>query len=97
MSSPEDDVAPVVVEAPSGKTQTVAVAPAVPAVSATPVQPDEDHFPLTLNEFCTQLSGTDKRVSLIGGFHHTETVAGTIKDTIAAFTARYETFINQPA
>ena len=66
-------------------------------VKAAPAQPDETGYPLTLEEFCTQLSSKDKRVALIGGFHHTETAAGTIKDTVAAFTTRYEAFINQPA
>lgn len=65
--------------------------------TAAPAQPDESGFPLTLDEFCTQLSSKDKRVALIGGFHHTEKANGTIKDTVAAFTARYEAFINQPA
>lgn len=65
--------------------------------AAAPAQPDENSFPLTLVEFCTQLSSKDKRVALIGGFHHAETAAGTVKDTVAAFTARYEAFINQPA
>lgn len=65
--------------------------------AAAPAQPDENSYPLTLDEFCTQLSSKDKRVAMIGGFHHTESKAGTIKDTVAAFTARYEAFINQPA
>lgn len=54
-------------------------------------------FPLTLNEFCTRLSATDKRVELIGAFEHAERVAGRAKDTEPAFAARFTAFVNQPA
>ena len=65
--------------------------------AAAPAQPVEDSFPLTLDEFCTQLSGTDKRVALIGGFHSTEKKAGRLKDTVAAYRSRYAAFIKKPA
>ena len=60
-----------------------------PAVSA--------EFDLTLQEFCTRLSGTDKRVELIGGFEHSERVAGRAKDTETAYRSRFVAFANRPA
>lgn len=68
------------------KNQTVA--------KATPEVASE---PLSLNEFCIRLSTKDKRVELIGGFEHTERVAGRLSDTVENYTARYEAFLNQPA
>lgn len=64
---------------------------------AAPAQPVEDSFPLTLDEFCSQQSKSDKRVALIGGFYASEKAGGRVKDTAAAFQARYEKFIKQPA
>lgn len=51
---------------------------------------------LTLDEFCIRLSGTDRRVELIGGFHHSQTAAGVIKASQTDFAASYEEFINKP-
>lgn len=51
---------------------------------------------VTLNEFCTSLSKTDKRVELIGGFNASETNAGHLKDTEANFRERFSAFINKP-
>lgn len=81
--------------APAQPDETPGIGESVTAVATT--QPNEGDFPLTLSEFCTQLSSSDKRVALIGGFYHSEDAAGTIKDTVAAFTERFEAFINQPA
>ena len=64
---------------------------------AAPAQPIEGSFALTLNEFCQQLSKSDRRVSLIGGFHATEKAAGRNKDTAANYQSRFESFIKQPA
>lgn len=52
---------------------------------------------LTLAEFCTRLSSTDRRVELIGGFEHSERRAGRSKDTEEAYAARYADFLSQPA
>jgi hypothetical protein len=57
----------------------------------------EAEIPLTLDEFCIRLSASDARVELIGGFHHTEAVAGRSKDVESAFRARFDEFVNQPA
>lgn len=59
----------------------------------TPVAaPDE----VTLDEFCTRLSKSDKRVELIGAFHHSEQSAGRIKDVESEYSSRFAAFINKP-
>lgn len=60
------------------------------AVAAPPVEQ------VTLNEFCIRLSNSDKRVELIGGFHHQETAKGTIKDAESEFYSRFLAFANKP-
>jgi hypothetical protein len=65
-----------------------------PVTTAAPVP---GNYPLSLDEFCTRLSTTDKRVELIGAFHHAEINAGRSKDTESAFASRYFSFCNQPA
>lgn len=56
--------------------------------------PQAEH--VTLEEFCTRLSKSDKRVELISGFHYTETAAGTVKDAESAFKARFDAFATKP-
>lgn len=56
----------------------------------------EDHYPVTLDEFCRRLSTSDRRVEMIGAFEHVEKSAGRTKDTESAYRGRYEEFINQP-
>lgn len=51
---------------------------------------------VTLTEFCTRLSMTDKRVELIGGFEFTERVARRVKDAESAYRSRFNAFINKP-
>lgn len=53
-------------------------------------------FEVTLNEFCTRQSATDRRVELIGAFHHVESVAGRVKDLQSAYAKRFADFANQP-
>lgn len=57
----------------------------------------EAEFPLTLTEYCTRLSMTDRRVELIGAFEHSERVAGRNSDIETNFASRYAAFANQPA
>lgn len=57
----------------------------------------EQSTPLTLNEFCIRLSVEDKRVELIGGFEHTERVAGRLSDTYENYSERYKKFTTQAA
>lgn len=52
---------------------------------------------LTASEFCMRLSRTDKRVEMIGAFHHSEKSSGKVKDTESAFQARYAAFLVKPA
>lgn len=59
--------------------------------------PETTSEPLSLNEFCIRLSATDKRVELIGGFEHSERVAGRMTDTAVNYAERYTKFLNQPA
>lgn len=66
---------------------------AVDVVEAPPVA---DVQPLTLQEFCTRLSSKDKRVEMIGAFHYSETFAGIVKDTEAAFSSRFAAFVTKP-
>lgn len=51
---------------------------------------------VTLEEFCTRLSVTDKRVEMIGAFNFVEKRAGHVKDTEANYAARYEAFTKKP-
>lgn len=54
-------------------------------------------FKLTIEEFCTRLSASDRRVELIGAFHATETKAGRRKDSEDNFRARFAAFLKTPA
>jgi|CryGeyDrversion2_2_1046609.scaffolds.fasta_scaffold295462_1 hypothetical protein len=73
-------------------TQSTPVDTPVSATSAT-----ADAFPLTLTEFCTRLSVSDRRVELIGGFEHSERVLGRVSDLEVNFAKRFAEFANQPA
>jgi len=68
-------------------------------MAKTITKPDDENaeIALSLAEFCTRLSGTDKRVEMIGAFHADEQRAGRIKDVESAYLARFAEFINQPA
>lgn len=66
-------------------------------VTVSAEAPAAGDFPLSLAEFCQRLSATDKRVELIGAFHHVEKAAGALQDTSANYSARFEAFANQPA
>ncbi len=66
--------------------------------AAAPAQITEPgEFPLTLEEFCSRLSTTDKRVELIGAFAHDETRAGRIKGLASEYEARFRAFVTKPA
>jgi hypothetical protein len=51
---------------------------------------------VTLQTFCVDLSATDRRAELIGAFHHSETLAGHLFDTVENFQARYAYFCTAP-
>ena len=63
---------------------------------ADAVKTDTPVVEITLTEFCTSLSKTDKRVELIGGFNAAETKAGHLKDAESNVRARFTAFINKP-
>ena len=64
--------------------------------AATPAAP-KDEFPLSIDEFCSRLSASDKRVELIGAFNHVEKTAGRSNDLESAYLSRYAVFANAPA
>jgi hypothetical protein len=66
-------------------------------VTVSAEAPPVGDFPLSLDEFCQRLSTTDKRVELIGAFHHVEKSAGRGQDTSQKFADRFAAFVNQPA
>jgi len=61
------------------------------------IEPETETFPLLVDEFCQQLSGTDRRPELIYAFACDEKRGGTIKDTADNFRRRYEAFARRPA
>lgn len=54
-------------------------------------------FPLSVEEWCTQLSATDRRPELIGAFASVEAKAGRGRDLPSAYAKRYGAFIKTPA
>lgn len=77
------------------KTDAIVATGDVAAAVAEPTASAE--FPLSLSEFCTRLSASDKRVELIGAFEHAERVAGRESDLESIYTGRYAAFATQPA
>ncbi len=65
----------------------------MPPTTNQPSAPAE--IPETLDEFCVRLSLKDKRVHMIGAFHHSERRAGHARDTGSNFEARYVAFCNK--
>lgn len=54
-------------------------------------------FALTLDEYCTRLSGRDNRVELIGAFYAYEVRNGHVSDVESAFESRYVAFADMPS
>jgi len=52
--------------------------------------------PILLDEFCRELSTTDKRVALIAGFHADEVRSCCIRATRERFAADFAAYINRP-
>lgn len=67
---------------------------APPAPAGEPVTDTTAPAKVSLKRFCADLSVTDRRVELIGGFHHSESVAGRMLDTKEAYAQRYADFAN---
>lgn len=54
-------------------------------------------FELSLDEFCTRLSGGSVGPELIGGFYQSQKSAGKVHGTDASFISDLDAFIKQPA
>lgn len=65
------------------------------ATKSTTTPPKE--FTQTLQEFCSALSTTDRRVEMIGAFHSVERAAGRMRDTATNYQKRFTAFLTQPA
>jgi hypothetical protein len=61
------------------------------------VTPEPEVFPLTVDEFCAELSAQDRRPELIYAFAQDERRAGHVKDLASAYQARFVDFANKPA
>lgn len=69
---------------------------ATETTAAAPVQLGEPaDYPMPLDEYCARRSATDRRVELIGAFHHDERHHGRLKDTTAAYDERLGVFGNR--
>lgn len=66
-------------------------------IAADPVATEPADFPLSLDEFCARLSAKDRRVALIGGFHHHAKQTGLTKAREAEFAQAWNAFICAPA
>lgn len=75
----------------------VIVAPDAAIVAKIDQALDTGPGAVTLDEFCSGLSQSDKRVEMIGAFHSAETSSSRFKDPLAAYQSRYSAFINAPA
>ncbi|EMD0638860.1 hypothetical protein VPZ60_004276 [Salmonella enterica] len=66
---------------------------------AEPIQAPEaaQEFPQSLEEFCRELSLTERRHALIASFFYTENAAGRVKDTASAYQKRYSEHLTTPA
>jgi hypothetical protein len=58
---------------------------------------DTGEIPLSLDEYCTRLSASDRRVELISAFHSDEAAAGRLIDVESAFAGRFDEFTKRPA
>jgi hypothetical protein len=52
---------------------------------------------IAIAEFCSRLSESDRRVELISAFYNYERSGGLNNDTFDNYSARFKSFINQPA
>ncbi|MFW9606234.1 MAG: hypothetical protein ACMV0I_06760 [Pseudomonas sp.] len=56
----------------------------------------EPEIQLSIEDFCSDLSLTCKRVELIGAFAHVEMTYGRQRDTESNYQARFEAFVGKP-
>jgi hypothetical protein len=50
-----------------------------------------------IEEFCANLSATDRRIEMIGAFYRVESAAGRTRALPSEFKDRYSAFLIQPA
>lgn len=77
---------------------STSTSPSEPAAAAPPPEAPAAAAatPMSLNEFCTELSGRDRRVELIAAFAHIERAAGRHHDTRAAYAGRFAAVGSRP-
>ncbi|MDP3327202.1 hypothetical protein [Parvibaculum sp.] len=66
-----------------------------PATVETPASAPET-FPKTVDEFCAELSVSEKRVELIYAFSQDEKNNGRVKDMAENYRSRFEAFATKP-
>ena len=66
------------------------------AEKAKPQESVEPTEALTLDEFCTRLSKTDRRVELIGGFYADAKKRGQHKDVDVGFLRAFAEYADRP-
>lgn len=67
------------------------------AIKAAVEKSPATSFELSLDEFCTRLSGGGVGPELIGGFYASQKSSGNVKGLDAAFAAAFDAFVKQPA
>ena len=75
--------------------------PPLDPVAEPPLPPEPEPEPepepvITLDEFCQHQSLTDRRVTLLGGFHYAQRRAGSRTGTQTQFRAAFEAFAAAP-
>lgn len=83
--------------APETAPEVVQPTPVEPAPEAAIEAAPEAAIETTIDDFCRDLSRTDRRVELIAGFHHEQCARDHHKDTADAFAARFKSFCEAPA
>lgn len=64
--------------------------------AAAEKEPETATATVPLGEFCSSLSGHDKRVELIAGFHSDELRENRLHDIESAYRERFTAFADRP-
>jgi hypothetical protein len=79
-------------------TVTQDAAPAATTTLYTNTGPETvTEFAQGIEEFCANLSATDRRIEMIGAFYRVEMAAGRTRALPSEFKDRYSAFLTQPA
>lgn len=68
----------------------------MPADTKTAATPAPVAFPLSVHEFCAELSAKDKRPEMIYAFSKDEERNGRQRDLAASYQTRFEAFCGRP-